>query len=473
MTEKATGIEKAAGLGLLVSLAGIVASVVRSKTAAVLIGPDGVGLVAEVQQLATLSLVPLGAFGGAALVQGLAREKGSARVTGAALGWTLLLGIGLAAMMVMAAPALLPVEWSASLRLAAMLAGFAGVCAALGNLTAQVLLFHGRIATTTRQQLIATGAGAVLVVALTWWLGVTGQFIAIALTPVVVLIPGAWSARATGSWPSPAQVSLDRSFLRTASTIGVSSLIAAAALQGALYSTRWQLELAGGVGWNGQFQAAWSIGSMYLTMVLSGLGNFAFPRYATAESTEALQAELDTAAGFVAKYAPPIVLLAATFAGLGIKLLYSSRFDPAIDVLRWQLAGDVAKCFAWVYAGPLLYRGKVRAFLLSELTAAVLLGGLPWLLVPTLGLAGTGVAYLLTYAGYLALTVAITRASLGVHAQPQHLALAFGSTALLAAIAFFPPTIAVQAIATVMGAAWLWRVGAFSLVLRRVLRVKA
>ncbi len=471
MSEQAAGIERAAGLGLIVSLAGVAAAAVRSKTAAMLIGPEGVGLVAEVQQLATLSLVPLSAFGGAALLQGLAKAKGDARATGAALGWTLLLGGALTMVMVAASPLLLPFEGSASLWRAVTLAGVAGFVAALSTLASQVLLFHGRIATTTKQQLLGTGAGALLVVAFTWWLGVEGQFIALALTPMVVLVPAVRAARETGSWPATSQLSLDREFLRTAVTIGVSSLIAALAMQGSLYSTRWRLDLSGGTEWNGQFQAAWSIGSLYLTMVLSGLGNFAFPRYATAETTQTLQLEVTNAASFVARFAPPIVLLAATFAALGIRVLYSSRFDPALDVLRWQLAGDVAKCFAWVYAGPLLYRGKVRAFLVGELTAAVLLGGLPWLLVPRFGIAGAGAAYLLTYLVYLAVTVLIARGSLGVRAHATHLALAYGCTAVLVGIASTSLSLVMQACIAAGCVAWLWKSGAASL-LRRKLPVR-
>jgi O-antigen/teichoic acid export membrane protein len=56
-------------------------------------------------------------------------------------------------------------------------------------------------------------------------------------------------------------------------------------------------------------------------------------------------------------------------------------------------AADVAKSMAWVQAGPLLYRGRIRAYLITEIIGALGLGVGSVLAIPHFGLIGVGYAY--------------------------------------------------------------------------------
>lgn len=442
----------------------------RSKAAALFLGPVGVGIVAEVQQLATLVLVPLAAFAGPALVQAYAKQEGAARerTAGAALAWTLCLGASLSAGAVVLAPQLLPTNWNIALRTAVALACGGALFTALSSVVTQTLVFRAQLASTTRLQIFGTVSSAVAVVIFTWSLGLTGQFIALALAPALMLPLAFRSARVSGPWPALGGWNLDTDFLRIALTVGGVSLAAGMALQGALYVVRLRLELTGGAALNGQFQAAWAIGSLYLGLILSGIGNFAFPRFATANGTEQLQSEVNAAAAFVAKFAPPAVLLVVAFSGLGVRLLYSSGFEPAVEILKWQLAGDVAKCFAWAYAGPLLYRGRVRAYMFAEFTISALLAGLSWLLVPHFGAVGAGQAYLLGHFVYLFAAALAVRVSLGIRPKWQHLLIAVVLTAVLAAVAAYPTHLLIQAALTLASIVWLVVSGALPEIAKKV-----
>lgn len=474
--EPTVSIERAAGLGAVVSLASIFAAVARSKSAAVFLGPAGVGIVAEIQQLATLALVPLAAFAGPALAQSLARtgNEGSARVAGAALTWTALFGAGLAGAVALTAPVFLPRAWGFDVRPLAFTAASALLLSALGNVATQTLVFRGNLGTSTRLQLLTVAATTIAVVLSTWQFGVAGQLVAGALAAALMLPYHFIAARRAGGWPRRrADFSPDREYLRHALSLGATTLVAGAAMQSALYAIRWRLELSGGAALNGQFQAAWAIASMYLSMLLSGIANFAFPRFARAPTTEALQREVDATATFVARFAPPIVLLASAFCATGIHLLYSASFDPAVETLRWHLAGDVAKSFAWAYAGPLLYRGRLRAFLVTEFCATALLASLAWVLVPRVGLAGVGQAYVLTYVVYLVATAIAAKASLGVSPRARHLVIAVGSTVTLLGAAALDSGWVFQIGAVFVSGAWLWRAGAAALLRDRLARFRA
>ncbi len=468
--EPTVSIERAAGLGAMVSLANVFAAVVRSKAAAVFLGPAGVGIVAEVQQVATLALVPLAAFAGPALAQSLASEGESEapRIAGAALTWTAVTGSILTLLVGMAAPVFLPRDWHLAARPLVLIAATGLVLTALANVATQTLVFRGQLRATTRLQLLTVIVTTVGSVVCTWRFGVTGQLVAAAAAAAMVLPWHFATAKRSGFWPARrADLSPQRSYLRRALSLGATSLVAGVALQGALYAIRWRLELTGGAALNGQFQAAWAIASMYLSMLLSGIANFAFPRFAKARNTEELQREVDSTASFVARFAPPVVFLASAFCGIGIQILYSRSFDPAAETLRWQLAGDVAKCFAWAYAGPLLYRGKLRTFLTTEFTVAAVFAGLSWLLVPRYGLVGVGQAYVATYVLYLAMTATAARLSLGVAVQNAHLLIAAASTAALVTAAATDGGVVVQVIATLVSGLWVWRAGALSLLTAR------
>lgn len=456
-------IERAAGLGLVSSLAGIAASIIRSKTSAVFLGPVGVGMAAEIQQVAALGLVPLAAFSGPALVQALARNRqGGARETAAALSWALLSGVTLSILVTAFSPWLLPTGWAGEQRSLVALACCAILLASLTGVANQTLVFEGRLATATKLSLATTVAGALLVATLTALFHLDGQLIALAATPALLLPVVLRKVGSSSLWPTPRQLpNFDLPFFRSSLTIGAASLIAGLALQAALYAIRWRLELSGGTELNGQFQASWAIGSVYLGMLLSGIGTFAFPRYAAAPDSVALQAEVDSAARFVRRLAPPAVLIALAFSGPAVFALYSHRFDAAVEILRWQLAGDVAKCFAWVYAGPLLFRGQVRAYLMTEFTAAGLLAGLTWLLVPRLGVNGVGIAYLGTYLCYLPIAALVAKRSIGVQARPVDMLSAIVISAILILMACTSHPVA-SASGTLLAVVWSWRTGLLS-----------
>jgi PST family polysaccharide transporter len=426
-------IQRAAGLGVITSVVGLLAAVVRSKASAVFLGPSGVGMAAEVQQIAMLAFVPLGALSGPALLQALAREKNDGaepRAIISAVTWLATFGLVLSVLTVGAGFELLPNSWSAGTRplLALACAGSLGTAAASVGIA--LLTFEGALGTTARLQVATNVVGAVLVAFSTALAGLTGQFFAFALSGAISAFLVYRYARKAALWPASLRPSFDTDFLTQAVIQGGTSLVAAGALQTALLVIRTKLEQVGGAEANGQFQAAWAVGSLYLNMVLSSMGTFVFPRYAAARDTAELQREVTNAAVFIMKLAPPVVILAISFSDIAIQLLYSHRFDGAIGILRWQFVGDVAKALSWVYAGPLLYRSRVRAFLVTEFTAAVVLAVTTWLLAPQFQVAAPGIAYCLTYAVYLPVSALVLRLSLGVSPRPRELALAAGASAV-------------------------------------------
>jgi PST family polysaccharide transporter len=95
-------------------------------------------------------------------------------------------------------------------------------------------------------------------------------------------------------------------------------------------------------------------------------------------------------------------------------LLYAASFTPAIEILRWQVLGDVLKVVSWPLGYLILAAGDGKAFFLTETASWLVLTGLITGLAPMMGLPITGIAYLAMYAFYLPLVYWLAHRRIGL-----------------------------------------------------------
>ncbi len=421
-------------LGAVATGVTAVSALVRAKASAVVLGVAGVGLVAEIQQLIALLSVPTTALTGAALTRRLvdARARGGAEVyreSARQSAMTTVVFTALAAVaVVLLAPWLLSVP-AAQVSAPAALAGSAAVATAMLGVYTQSLVVHGDF----KRGYFATSLNAILaasfaVAGVVLW-GLPGLFAGLLVAALLVGGVAMRLARASispGRW-SPA-ASVDVSFARSAVRFGGASLASGLVLQLALSAIRYGLLRRGGHELNGLFQAAWSMDSLLVGTLTTGLSAYFFPRFAAAENAAALQGEVDAAARFLLGFGAPVLLAFAALRGVVLPVIYSSDFHPASGLLGLLVVGDVFRLLGWVAAGPLLYRNEVRAFVIADVSAAVILGSVSLALIEPLGLLGVGVAQVVAYAAYLPLARRLlrstTQAVLGVGVVLKGLALA-------------------------------------------------
>ena len=98
-----------------------------------------------------------------------------------------------------------------------------------------------------------------------------------------------------------------------------------------------------------------------------------------------------------------------------IHLLYSSDFAPAVQVLRWQILGDVLKVASWPLGFVILAAGAGKTFFCSETSVLVLMGGLIAGLSTSVGLQITGIAFLACYGVYLPLVYLLAKHRIDFH----------------------------------------------------------
>ncbi len=440
---KAQGLAGAVAVGAMAAIISAVGSLIRSKSSALALGPAGVGLIAEVQQLLALVQVPVSTLVGAGLTKTLveANAVGSEamrrRVRDATTAVLLVAG-AMAVLGVPLAALVLDGEGDvASLTQTVALAGVGAVATACLSVYAQSLTiwrrFTSSAAVTSTSVFISAIASALLV----FLVGVDGVFIGLIVGPAVAFPIAMQQMRrwgGAGSWLPSGRVEFAP--LVTSIRIGGAALVGSLVTQSALSVLRWALIDSGGRETHGLFQSAWALDMLFTGLLTTGLSSYFFPRFAATKSTEELQTEVVAAARFMLLVGTPAVVLFAATRHVLLLVAYSERFSDASVVVGLFAVGDALKLIGWVSAAPLLYLGRARAFMLTEGLAAGTLALVGVVLVPRLGLVGGGLAQVCMYFVYLVVTRVVLARTLRV-TVPLRLPLAFvGVAAALAAFVF-------------------------------------
>ena len=80
-----------------------------------------------------------------------------------------------------------------------------------------------------------------------------------------------------------------------------------------------------------------------------------------------------------------------------------------MDVLRWQILGDVLKVASWPLGFVIVAAGAGKTFFWTETLALLLMGGLIAGFLSSVGLQITGIAFLVCYVFYLSLVYLLAK----------------------------------------------------------------
>ena len=152
----------------------------------------------------------------------------------------------------------------------------------------------------------------------------------------------------------------------------------------------------------GMWQGVTRVSEVYLSIFTTALSAHYLPTIAGIASRSRLAVEvratLLSVLVLVAICAAAIYLLR----DLVITLVFTEAFRPMRDFFAWQLAGDVLRAAAWVFALLMVGRGRTVLFIGLEVGFAALWVLSSAALVPGLGVDGALLAYFIAYLAYLA-----------------------------------------------------------------------
>ncbi|MEI6166047.1 MAG: oligosaccharide flippase family protein [bacterium] len=160
----------------------------------------------------------------------------------------------------------------------------------------------------------------------------------------------------------------------------------------------------------GLYQAACALSLTFSGMVLGAMGTDYYPRLAAVAEDHVTcnrlineQAEMGMLIMF------PGLLATLVLAPWILKIVYSSAFTAATDVIRWQILGDALKVVSWPLGFIALAKGRGGVFMLVEGSCAIIQLAIFYLCIQWWRFEGSGIAFFIFYGFYTALIVLVAR----------------------------------------------------------------
>lgn len=388
------------------SVINILIGLVRTKIIAVLLGPTGIGLVSLYTGLMTtataVATMGIGTIGTRQVAEALSQDNERAlAVVRRAMFWGTLLLASAGALVVWSLREMLAVKVLGGTEHATTVGWLAlGVALSVAG-ASQGALIQGmrRIGDMARLSVHGSMFNTIFGVALLWKWGQAGLVGYVLVSPLVGFLLGHWYV---SRLPKVAQADISPQEMahqwQTLLRLGVPFM--GAGLVGALVQLWTRVEVGNTLGAEslGHFQAAWTISMQYIGFVLAAMGADYYPRLTgVINDPKAATRLVNQQTEIALLLSAPVFIAMIGLTPWVIHLLYSNAFAPAVDVLRWQILGDVLKVASWPLGFVILAAGAGKTFFWTESTTLLLMGTIISILVPTMGLQITGIAFLASY----------------------------------------------------------------------------
>jgi PST family polysaccharide transporter len=389
--------------------------IVRTKTMALLLGPAGFGLFGLYGSIADLTVSIAGMGINSSGVRQIAEAVGSGdqgriartaavlRRTSVALGVvgaTLLLGFSIPVSRLTFGKA----ERAAAVSMLSIAVLFRLVSGG------QTALIQGmrRIADLAKMNFLGALFGVCTSIPLVYFFREKGVVPSLVSVAAMTIVTSWWYSRKIGVQPAAvtyAQVRQEASAL-----LGLGSAFMASGFltMGAAYVVRIAVLHNIGFEATGLYQCAWTLGGLYVGIILQAMGADFYPRLTASVNNNKECNRLvneQTLVGLLV--AGPGVLATLSFAPLVISLLYSAKFGAAVGILRWICLGATLQVITWPMGFIVVAKGKQGLFILSELCWTIVAVGLAWFCVKRYGVEGAGISFFGSYVFHGVLTYPI------------------------------------------------------------------
>ena len=382
----------------------IAIGVVRVKVVAVLLGPSGIGLLGIYQNIIGVASTVAGCGMSNSGVRQLAASHDDAEVLTAVrralLLANILLGlVGMGAVWLLREPI---ATWAFDGAIATGDVGWLGLGVLMSLMaTSQTTLLQGlrRIGDLARVTVISALIGSAVGIAIIYVMGEAGLVWFVIVSPAIAALIAAHYTRrlpppsADYDWPRIQKQ------CQTMIGFGVPVMLAGLLNIGIELFVRSLMIRELGIDASGHFQASWVISMTYLGFVLGAMGADYYPRltavYPTPEKARQL---VNEQAEMALLLAGAVILAMITLAPLVMVALYSSSFEPAAELLRWQMLGSFVKLIGWPMGFVVLASGRSGLFVYTQFVWNAVFVLCLYLLLEQFGLLAVGIAFCIAYA---------------------------------------------------------------------------
>lgn len=180
--------------------------------------------------------------------------------------------------------------------------------------------------------------------------------------------------------------------------LGVFMVLSTFLSSGAMYIVRLLIIRKLNLGGVGEFQAAWTISSIYLGTILTAMGADYFPRLSAVNAdNHRINVLVNEQTEIAILIAGPLIIGLMSFSWILVYLLYSAKFGNSVVILDWQILGTFLKVIQWPMGFVYLAKRMTSLFLFQEVLWNGLYLFIIWVGLPAFGIEITGISFLIAY----------------------------------------------------------------------------
>lgn len=435
---------RSAGILSLSSVANFLRAVVTAKLFAVTLGPSAVGILAQLFNFSALAaaILPLGLTTGVAKVvaEGARDERKVSQVIVASTVISLAAGLAAVVILVPLSPQISAgltgsSRYGPAVLLMVLSFPLYNVAGALGY----VLQGLSEIRRLTRANILTAAFALVTLIPLTIAYGLTGAIAATLVTSVtqtVIFGVETWRAYGARMWtltarafsrPLAKELLLYGGVLLVASILNWSSVLAVRTLT---------VRMLGGTA-NGLYQVVFGLSTQYITIFMTWMGAYVFPRVVAESRSGKLARLLNSGLRANLALMVPILVLSIALREPLIRIFYSQGFVAAAPYIPIQVIGDYLRIVGWSFAVCLFAIGRTRSYLLLMTAQSLVWVAAAAASIPVWGLWAVPASYSISFLTYPVIGIVLARYRAGV--APDRTALALAGVGLLCVLGSLAP----------------------------------
>ena len=281
----------------------------------------------------------------------------------------------------------------------------------LAGVLSYVLQGLAEVQRLTWANIITAALSVLLLVPLTIAYGLTGAMVAVLATSFVQAGLFSWmllSTYAARAWKF-AEIRFDRHTARELLAYGGIVLIGGAVLWGSVLAVRTLTLRVLGESSNGLYQVVFGLSTQYMTMFMTWMAAYVFPRIVSERHRGKLGELLNSGLRANLAIMVPILVVAVALRDPLIRIFYSPAFLAASPLILFQVLGDYARIIGWSFAVCLFAIGRTRSHLAVIATQSLVWVLLAVLMVPVWGLTAVPISYAISFLTYPLLGIALVR----------------------------------------------------------------
>ena len=389
------------------SIVTMVAALLRGKVMAMCLGPAGVGLSGILNQVVALESQVLALGLPTVVVKSVAGADVEARPKVESVIARLALALGVFGLVLglVLSPLVAVATFKSFEHLPLVIAASLAVPAAiLTSIWCAVIQGRGEVGFLARSQAAFAVVSALVAVPLIWYGGLVGLGVSVVLAALIP-VAGFWSRRPRHLTAASDDKGIRDSLVRA----GLSIIATIAIAQVAAYATRMVVVNQLGVFEAGLYQAALAVSGGLPGFVFSAMALDYYPRISAAKDGEEMVRVTNMQVQASMVIATPLFVGMIVFGGQLLDFYYTEEFLGATELMAWMTASVAFRVISWPAGYWLVAKATPKEYLLIEGPAALLAPLVTIGLLPLAGLAGAGLAMVLSALVYALVIITFMR----------------------------------------------------------------